>query len=340
MKKLSINMLSIADIAKGQGVGSAYQELIKLLDKYGKNDLNVVKNRGLNYDVLHIHTVNPSYYIKKALSKGTSLTYVHFLPDTLSGSLKLPKLILKVYTWWAKRCYLKSDYLVVVNPSFIDALVDMGYPKERIFYVPNFVSSDNFYKLSDREILKYRKKYKFKKDSFIAVCVGQLHRGKGALDFFDIARNNPDIDFLWIGGFTFGKLMEGYQEIKDVYDNPPKNLHFSGIVDRKEVNILLNISDVFFFPSYSEGFPLAILEAINTEKPLVLRDLDIYKDIYFDNYLKGVNNKEFTRILRELKDNKELYNKYVNRSKNLKEKYSEKKVYKKWLNLYRTISKK
>lgn len=36
MKKISVNMLSIANIVKGQGVESAYNELIKLLNKYGK----------------------------------------------------------------------------------------------------------------------------------------------------------------------------------------------------------------------------------------------------------------------------------------------------------------
>ena len=41
MKKISVNMLSIANIVKGQGVESAYNELIELLNKYGKKSLNV-----------------------------------------------------------------------------------------------------------------------------------------------------------------------------------------------------------------------------------------------------------------------------------------------------------
>ena len=54
MKKLTVNMLSIANTVKGQGVETAYNELTNLLDKYGKDDIKYVVNKGLGYDVMHI----------------------------------------------------------------------------------------------------------------------------------------------------------------------------------------------------------------------------------------------------------------------------------------------
>ena len=59
MNKIKVNMLSIADAVKGQGVETACNELTGLLDKYGKDDIDFVKNKGLNYDIMHMHTVNP-----------------------------------------------------------------------------------------------------------------------------------------------------------------------------------------------------------------------------------------------------------------------------------------
>lgn len=340
MKKISINMLSIADTVKGHGVETAYNELIKLLEKYGEDDLKIVKNKGLKYDILHMHTANPISFIKQRLTKNKTLTYVHFLPNTLNGALKIPKLFMKIYAWWVKKSYMMSDYLVVVNPTYINEMVKLGYDKERIFYIPNYVSQNNFFVLNDKDKIKYRRKYKYKENDFIVVSIGQLHKGKGVLDFIKLAKENPDIKFLWVGGFNFGKFMDGYNEIKEVYDNPPKNLKFSGVVDRNEVNILCNISDVFFFPSYYESFGLVVLEAANTEKPLVLRDLDTYKNIYNNNYLSGNNNDEFINHIRMLKDNKDEYRKYIKKSKNIKKMYDEKEIYIKWLNLYRTISNK
>lgn len=340
MKKISVNMLSLADLVKGQGVDTAYNELIKLLNKYGKKDIKIVKNKGLKYDVLHLHTANPISYIKQRLSKGVSLTYVHNLPNTLEGALKLPEIIIKSYAWWLKKCYLNSDYLVVVNPTYVDELAKLGYSKEKIFYIPNIVSKDNFYKMNKKDILKYRKEYGFKSDSFIVICVGQLHKSKGIFDFIKIAKQNPDIEFIWVGGFTFGHFMEGYEQTKKIYDNPPYNLHFTGIVDRNEVNKLCNISDVFFLPSYYESFGLVVLEAAHTGKPILLRDVDTYNDIYLDYYLKGKNNKEFSSIIRKLKDDKKLYNKYVSKSNKIVDMYDEEKIYNKWLDLYKKISRK
>ena len=39
--KIKINMLSMADSVDGQGVGSAYLELMKLLNEDGKNDFEI-----------------------------------------------------------------------------------------------------------------------------------------------------------------------------------------------------------------------------------------------------------------------------------------------------------
>ena len=337
MKKISINMLSMADMIKGQGVGTAYNELLNLLDKYGSQKYDIVKNKGLNYDILFMHTVNIGSYIKQRLTKNVTVTYVHFMPNTLDGALKIPKLFIKVYAWWVKRCYLKSDYLVVVNPNYVEEMQKLGYDKNRIFYIPNYVSNENFYVINDKE--KYRKEYGYSKKDFIVVSIGQLHSGKGVLDFIELAKNNPNLKFLWIGGFNFGKYMEGYKKIKEVYDNPYPNLKFTGVVDRSIVNILTNIGDIFFLPSYYESFALVALEASLTEKPIMLRDIDIYKNIYFDNVIYGKNNDEFNKYIRKLKDDKKFYNKYKEKSKNIKEMYSDKKIYKKWDDLFKTIVK-
>ena len=339
MRKISINMLSIADKIKGQGVETAYNELISILNKYGKKDLEIVKNKGLKYNILHMHTVDLMSYIKQRLSKGISLTYVHFLPNTLYGALRMPKLFLNVYSWWVKKCYLKSDYLVVVNPSYKEEMIKLGFNKNKIFYIPNIVSSSIFNVLDNDLKKKYRKKYNYSEEDFIVISVGQLHKAKGVIDFIKVAKENPDIKFIWVGGFSFGKFMEGYKEIKKVYDNPPKNLKFTGVIDRCEINILCNISNIFFSPSYYESFGLVILEAANTETPLLLRNLDTYKEIYYDNYLKGNNNKEFTNIIRNLKDDKKLYNEYKSKSRNIKKIYNEEVIYKKWLKLYKNINK-
>lgn len=335
MKKIRINMLSMADTVKGQGVGTAYLELIELL-KDNKN-FEIVKNKGLKYDIMHAHTVDPISYMKQRLSKGKSLTYVHCLPNTLEGAIKAPKFFMKAFEKFAKKMYLKSDYLVTVNPDYPKIFEEWGYKKENIFYIPNFVSSNRFFEMSKKEIKDIRKEYGYNDSDFIVISVGQLHNGKGIKDFFKCAKDNPHIKFLWVGGFNFGAFMEGYEDTKKMYENPYPNLKFTGIVPREDVNRLLNASDVFFLPSLAESFSLVTVEASNTGKPIVLRDLDVYNNIFFDNYLKGNNHKDFSKILNELKDNKKLYKEYSNKSINIKKLYSKENALKMWEDLYKKL---
>ena len=90
MSKIRINMLSMADSVDGQGVGSAYLELMNLLKEEGKNDFEILLNKGINNcDIIHAHTIEPRNYLKLKLSKKPTISYVHFLPDTLDGSIKL-----------------------------------------------------------------------------------------------------------------------------------------------------------------------------------------------------------------------------------------------------------
>ena len=65
MDKIRVNMLSMADSVDGQGVGSAYLELIKLLKEDGKDKFEIQINENTkNCDIIHAHTIEPRNYIK------------------------------------------------------------------------------------------------------------------------------------------------------------------------------------------------------------------------------------------------------------------------------------
>lgn len=90
-------------------------------------------------------------------------------------------------------------------------------------------------------------------------------------------------------------------------DNPPGNVTFTGIVDREDMVHLYNMADVLFMPSYNELFPMTILEAVNLSIPMVLRNLDLYKDILFNDYLKGENNEDFKELICRLYEDPQFY---------------------------------
>ena len=336
--KITINMLSQADSIEGQGVGSAYLEQVALIKEMLPNDFEVRINSRKKADIMHVHTINLRYFFRFKKKNGIRVMYCHFLPETLDGSIKLPKIIFKMLKKYIISFYKKADYLVVVNPIFKKDLVRYGIKEDGIVYIPNYVKKETFHELDIKQKLEIRKKYNIDENKFVVLGCGQIQNRKGVLDFVEVAKNNPDKEFIWCGGFSFSKISDGYKELKEITKNPPaNNIHFLGIVPRNQINEVFNIADVFFMPSYNELFPMSILEACSVGKPLILRDLELYKDILFEKYLSGSTNDQFSKIINDLKDNKELYNQAVDNSKYISNYYSKENVSNIWKDFYTGI---
>lgn len=330
-------MRSKADSVEGQGVGSAYLEQVNLIKTGAPEIFDVHINKRIKSDINHYHTIEPQSYLRMKTSKGINVAYVHFLPETLDGSIKLPKPIFYLFKKYVMSFYKQADYLVVVNPIFIKELVRLGIPENKIKYIPNYVSKEQFYPQEFNQIEKTRTKYHMDPKEFIVLGVGQVQTRKGVIDFVEVAKKNPELTFVWCGGFSFGNITDGYKELKEVYDNPPTNVKFLGIIPRSEMNDMFNMADVLWMPSYNELFPMAILEASNTHTPILLRDLELYEDILFGNYIKESTNEGFGRELDKLKSDPAYYKKYSEASSKISEFYSKENVLKMWIDFYTEI---
>lgn len=332
---VSINIMSSADKIKGQGVLSAHDEQVELVKEIKEFDIE--ENKIDICDITHFHTVNLEYYLWLPFlkRKSTTVAYVHFVPETLENSLHLFKPFKKIFYSYLIKFYNSMDRLVVVNPYFIDVLNDYGINKSKIKYIPNYVSSKKFFPYLREEKERVRKEYNISDDKFVVLSVGQLQKRKGVLEFINLARTMPDVEFLWAGGAVFGKMSEGYDEIKEVINGElPCNVHFLGLIDRDKMNDLYNVANVMFLPSYEELFPMCILEAMCVNIPVLTRDLDIYNGILFDYYLSGNNNDEFKTIINKLKDNKDFYEEMCQKSKEGNIFYSKESVMNMWHDFY------
>ncbi|WP_220751096.1 glycosyltransferase family 4 protein [Apilactobacillus xinyiensis] len=305
---LKINMFSTADKVKGQGVGSAYLELIKMLNKHFPDEFDISINKHGSADVTHYHTINLGYYFSTFFKKrGRKIGYVHFLPETLDGSLKLPAFFKFFFYKYVIAFYKRMDHIVVVNPTFIPKLEQYGISKDKITYIPNFVSKKEFYPVDSIKKSSLRNDYGYSNRKFTIFGVGQIQTRKGILDFVKLAKMNPEMQFIWAGGFSFGKITDGYKELKQIMDNPPKNLSFPGIVNRDKLVDYYNMSDVFLLPSYNELFPMSVLEAFSCGKPVILRNLLLYKKIIDGYYVSFNNLEELNNEIKSLHlDNKNL----------------------------------
>lgn len=332
----TINMLSRADMVKGQGVLSAHDEQVNLVEKELSKEYVVFKNKFKCCDIMHYHTINPEFLITlpiAKLKKCKCVGYVHFLPETVENSLELPRFMKKIFYWYLLFFYKRMDYLVTVNPYFIDVLEKYGVKREKVTYIPNFVSEEQFYPVEGQK-KELRRKYKLKEEAFTVLCVGQLQTRKGVMEFLKIAERLPHMQFAWAGSFAFGKISDGYKEIQEALKNLPPNVTMLGLVDRENMNEIYNLADVMFLPSFEELFPMTILEAMNCGVPILTRDLPIYKDILFDFCIKRNNNEEFELALRRLEENQNFYEEAATRAFEGHEFYSRNHVANMWEEFY------
>ena len=332
---IRINMFSQADSVAGQGVGAAYLELIRLLRTHLVDDFYVTINKYGKSDLTHYHTINPTYFANSfSPARGRKIGYVHFLPDTLEGSIKLPGVAKKVFYQYVIDFYKRMDQIVVVNPIFIDKLTEYGLDRNKIRYIPNFVAKSEFYEQTQAKKNATRQELGIPQDKFVVFGDGQVQARKGVDDFAKLAEANPDYQFIWAGGFSFGKITDGYDHFKQLVENPPKNLTFTGIIDREKLVDYLNMADLFLLPSFDELFPMSVLEAFSCGTPVLLRDLDLYRAIIDGYYLAGKDSAEMNEQLCFAATHPEVLARQQELSRKASQQYSEDHLAEIWRDFY------
>jgi len=336
---MKINILSIAHKYPGQGVYSATEDHMYLLEKY--SDYEIYQNKLFGkYDILHIHTINPKSFFSLLFHKKESFCVIsaHIVPNSLKGSLKLNRFwlfLFRIYLW---SFYKISDVVLAVSEETREELInDLKIEPEKIKVFRNIVRKDLFYtSQKDKESKKksLRKKYGYSVNDFVVLGAGQIQPRKGIRDFFEMASELKEMKFIWVGGMPFQKMTDGYEEMNELINNAPSNLFFAGIVNREKMIDFYNMADIFFLPSLQETFGLVVLEAAGSGLPIVLRDLEVYKKIFNSCYLSGTSIQDFMLIFRKLKNDINFYKEYESKSYKLFDMYNEEKAFRELKKIY------
>ena len=101
--------------------------------------------------------------------------------------------------------------------------------------------------------------------------LGELGKRKGCYDIPDVIENVkqciPDVKFILAGAGSDIDEKAIKQLIPD--KKVEKNTVFPGWVRGEEKDKLLRMADVFFLPSYNEGMPMSVLDAMGYGLPIV-----------------------------------------------------------------------
>jgi L-malate glycosyltransferase len=224
-----------------------------------------------NIDIVHTHGARANFYgylLKKRLSCKW-ITTVHSNPrlDFLGKGVKG-----KIFTLLHLFALKKPDHFFAISDRFKQMLSAEGIQEKKITVIYNGI---NFNEVPPAKLK--RTDLKLKQDDFIVVMVARLDPVKGHTIAFkavqDLLKQIPNLKLLLIGdGFIHNDLEN---EVKQL--GITENVLFLG--HQKNVHSYLSISNIKLLTSYSESFPLVLLEAARAKLPVISTDVGGVKQL-------------------------------------------------------------
>ncbi len=221
-----------------------------------------------NFDLIHSHASgHPHQFLAALAAKLKGIPSIHTTHSPwIEG--KYRSLSSKLLTWLSYRTFTKlsfkmTDKIVAITPSELNNIYKYGGNKNKTIVIPNGMPTI-YLKKADKT--KFRKEHKLKNK--IVLFFGRVSHVKGPDKFVlaakELLKERKDIDFVIVG--PDGDLANTIRYmIKGV-----KGIHwFRSLYDKKKIAEMYQASNVYVLPSYREGMPLSLFEAMASGLPVV-----------------------------------------------------------------------
>lgn len=226
------------------------------------------------FDIVHVHEIwHYAGYAAFRAAKRNEIPFV-LTPHGELGEWHLR------HKPWKKRIYMKlaldrmlrnADALHAITPAEKSRIAELGYDTP-VTVAPNGIYPAQFDILPDPS--DFLNKFPALKGKHIILYLGRLNPTKGldilARSFSAITRRFPDAVLLVAGPDEEGgrQVMESILRSNGLIDRTI----FTGMLAGKDKLAALSSADIFVLPSYSEGFSIAVLEAMAARLPVVISE--------------------------------------------------------------------
>jgi len=167
-----------------------------------------------------------------------------------------------------KTIELCSEKVVAVSSEVRGELAEFINPA-KMLVIHNGIDATRFESASDRS---FREEMGFGENAIVALTVASIKKGKGIDNLIEAAakvrQRGGDVNFVIAGKGS----SEAVAELKNKVDRHQLTEHVHFLGHRTDVPRLLAGADLFVLPSLKEAFPLVVLEAMASGKPVVATD--------------------------------------------------------------------
>lgn len=162
----------------------------------------------------------------------------------------------------------EEDFLTAKNNKFLKnpsnyVHISNGIDLDKKFNVELFNEENN---------KMLRNKYGIAENDIVVSFIGRLVEEKGIIDLLEAYNllKSKNVKFLIMGGVPQGERDTKTQALLEKYKNN-KDIIFTGHIEN--INEHLYMSDIFSLPSYREGMPRSIIEAMAMKNAVLATDI-------------------------------------------------------------------
>lgn len=240
-------------------------------------------------------------------------------------------------------CLLNDVIVTASEFSKKDIVKKVGISKTKIKVIPNGISQ--FKKVNKKTKNKVRKELGVA-DKFI-LNVGGIHEPKNVVRlvcaFSELVKGTGYGGMLVITGSvsssSYKNKMKKYCDDAAKKTNMGKRIIFTGFIKDEELNALLQDAQMLVYPSLYEGFGMPIIEAMNTETPVIASNITSMPEVAGDAALlvNPYSAEEISLAMSRLLSDSKLGKQLILKGKKRAKQYSWKKTAEKYIALYQSL---
>ncbi len=256
------------------------------------------------YDIVHVHTPIAAALGRMAakLAGTPNIVYTahgYYFHDEMKPWAY--RLFYQMEKWLSRRF---TDYLLLQSrEDFELSLANRFQRPDRIVHINNGVDIHHTFHpaaIQSEEADDLRAELGIRAGEVVVSFIGRLVREKGIFELMEahqmLKQEFPFLKLMIIGDcWASERDQMSYHRLKSMLND--SQIIATGY--RTDIARLLAVSDVFVLPSYREGLPRSIIEAMAMGKPIVATNIRGCREEVVDGYNGFLVEKENTRELAE-----------------------------------------
>lgn len=239
--------------------------------------LKKVVNSG-GYDIVHCHTpiaaAATRLACKKVRKSGTKVFYTAHGFHFYKGAPFKNKLMFYPIE---KICAKYTDTLITINKEDFE-LAQRKFKAKKVCYVPGVGINVAKFRDATVDAAKMREEIGIPDDAKILLSVGELNANKNHIAVIKALADmeNKNIHYVVAGEGSVKEMLSQTAAECGVGDR----VHLLG--KRSDVELLYKLADLYVHPSFREGLPVAVMEAMASGLPCVVSNIRGSRDLVED----------------------------------------------------------